>query len=170
MTDNLEFKDRLREARKQTGLTQQQFSEEVGVASGTYSRYERGALTPSVNVVAAIIKNLNRHLIDKISADWLLFGTGKEVPMNCHATVVSIGGSEVSVRISIEIDGVLYAARAKGFETGKAATRAVALLKDSLKKDFFDPELWRGEFRVKTGRLIGDTSSISSELTPGSKE
>ncbi|MEO5328101.1 MAG: helix-turn-helix domain-containing protein [Magnetococcus sp. THC-1_WYH] len=64
------FKIRLREARKKTGLNQTVFAERIGIARDTLSRYERGDLLPSVEVLAAIIKET------EISADWFLMGKG----------------------------------------------------------------------------------------------
>lgn len=44
--------------RKKLGLTQQQVSEMIGVNRNTYSSYETGAITPSLDVAMKIKKAL----------------------------------------------------------------------------------------------------------------
>jgi transcriptional regulator with XRE-family HTH domain len=48
------FHARLKEERKRLGLTQAQAAEQCGVKRETWSRYETGALTPGMEVLAAL--------------------------------------------------------------------------------------------------------------------
>lgn len=54
----MEFKDRLKEARKQMDMTQQQVAEQIGITKSTYCGYETGKREPDV----AKIKQLSRIL------------------------------------------------------------------------------------------------------------
>lgn len=59
--------------RKELGLTQQQVSEGIGVNRNTYSSYEIGAITPSLDVAIRIKKVLktkedNIFLITKVTS------------------------------------------------------------------------------------------------------
>lgn len=77
--DNDEFKSnfggRLKVARKEMGLNQTDFAEKIGVARDTLSRYERGELAPSIEVLSSIVSVLGPNM----KADWLLFGFPTEI-------------------------------------------------------------------------------------------
>lgn len=64
------FPGRLKEARKDTGFTQEETAKETGIPRSTLANYEAGRTEPD-------IENLCK-LIDfyQINADWIL-GTGK---------------------------------------------------------------------------------------------
>lgn len=51
--------DRLKEARQKAKLTQKQVAEKTGIATTTYSGYERGASDPDVNTLGKIMMALN---------------------------------------------------------------------------------------------------------------
>lgn len=51
--------DRLKEARRKANLTQKQVAEMTGIATTTYSGYERGASDPDVNTLGKIMVALN---------------------------------------------------------------------------------------------------------------
>lgn len=51
--------DRLREARKVANLTQKEVAEQIGIATTTYSGYERGQSDPDVNTLGRLMQVLN---------------------------------------------------------------------------------------------------------------
>jgi len=57
---------RIREARKQAGLTQEELAERIGVSRTAISRFELGEIEPSLRNLAAMAGELN------VSADRLL--------------------------------------------------------------------------------------------------
>lgn len=59
------FYDRLKQARKNAGMTQEDVAKLLGVAKSTYSGYETGKSEPSMNAIA----NMMRFFV--VSADWL---------------------------------------------------------------------------------------------------
>ena len=59
------FHDRLKQARKNAGMTQEGVAKLLGVAKSTYSGYETGKSEPSMNAIA----NMMRFFA--VSADWL---------------------------------------------------------------------------------------------------
>ena len=66
--------DRIREARKQQGLTQEQLAEKVDITLEYISQIERGLKTPSMQVFIKLVEVLD------VSADYLLrdsVSTGK---------------------------------------------------------------------------------------------
>jgi transcriptional regulator with XRE-family HTH domain len=65
------FKDRLKEAMKKTGYTQQKLATKIGVDQGTISHYVRGVSEPDINRVAEIGDALG------INLNWLLLGKGE---------------------------------------------------------------------------------------------
>lgn len=60
------YGERLKQARKACGLTQQQAAESVGVPQQTWQRYESGKFDLKMSTIYRICKALD------ISADWLL--------------------------------------------------------------------------------------------------
>ena len=61
----MSFKDRLKEARLSSGLTQEQLANEIGIAKSTLTGYEKGNREPDMAKIAKIIEILN------VSADFL---------------------------------------------------------------------------------------------------
>jgi len=66
-----DFAERLRTLREERQLSQHELAELVGVHFGQISRYERGAILPSVETVALLAQAL------RVSADALLFETAR---------------------------------------------------------------------------------------------
>lgn len=64
--DKLTMGDRIREARKKKGLTQEQLSEHLEVSVEFVSKIERGLSMPSMQVFIKLVETLN------VSADYLL--------------------------------------------------------------------------------------------------
>ena len=60
---------RLKEVRKKFGLSQSQFGSRIGLSFQHVSRYERGLITPSVEILIKLQACLH------VSIDWLLTGT-----------------------------------------------------------------------------------------------
>ena len=72
--DKLTMGDRIREARKKNGLTQEQLAERLDVSVEFVSKIERGLNMPSIPVFIKFVETLN------VSADYLLrdsVSTGK---------------------------------------------------------------------------------------------
>ena len=72
--DKLSMGDRIREARKKNGLTQEQLSERLEVSVEFVSKIERGLNMPSMQIFIKLVEILN------VSADYLLrdsVSTGK---------------------------------------------------------------------------------------------
>lgn len=60
------LKDRIREARKKTGLTQQEVAKALGIGKSTYTGYETGNSNPDMYKLAQIMQVLN------VDANYLL--------------------------------------------------------------------------------------------------
>nr|DAZ52093.1 MAG TPA: helix-turn-helix domain protein [Caudoviricetes sp.] len=67
----LEFKDRLKKARRAANLTQEKLAEKVKLKQNTIATYEMGRLTPSDQTISVICNELN------IREDWLRSGDGE---------------------------------------------------------------------------------------------
>lgn len=65
------FKEKIRTARIQAGYTQQQVSDETGIARNTISRLESGTRQPDLENLGILAD------FYEVSTDWLL-GTGKK--------------------------------------------------------------------------------------------
>ena len=61
-----EFYRRLREARKANSLTQEELAEKADISRGLVSRYESGAVIPTVDVLVSLANALD------VSTDYLL--------------------------------------------------------------------------------------------------
>ena len=61
-----DFGQRLKEIRKQNGLTQKQLAERIGSDERGIRRYEAGVIKPGLNVILSILDNID------VSADYLL--------------------------------------------------------------------------------------------------
>lgn len=67
------LKDRLREARKKAGLSQEQLASMIGVAKSTLSGYERDGREPTMNTLSKIMNALG------VDANYLLQDEMKEL-------------------------------------------------------------------------------------------
>ena len=65
MADLLVFGQRIKQLRKELGLSQRDFAEKIGVTASALSAYEKGAKNPSVNVAIDVASQFN------VSLDWL---------------------------------------------------------------------------------------------------
>lgn len=65
------MKDRIRQIMEFQRMTQQEFSDYIGLAPATLSSIFNGRTRPTLNVVEALKKK-----IPNINVDWLLFGSG----------------------------------------------------------------------------------------------
>lgn len=74
-----EIKDRLKELRKHLGLTQQDFSERIGIKQNTYSQYETGRNAPIDSVFTLICREFG------VSEAWLRRGDGEMFMENTQA-------------------------------------------------------------------------------------
>lgn len=71
------FKERLRMARKESGLSQAQLADAVKIAQNTVSSYEReGGVVPGVDIATALADELN------VSLDWLTGRTQSKETIN----------------------------------------------------------------------------------------
>ena len=66
------MKDRIRQIMESQHMTQQVFSDFIGVGAATLSSIFNGRTRPTLNIVEAIKKK-----IPNISTDWLMFGSGE---------------------------------------------------------------------------------------------
>lgn len=64
------MKDRIKEIRKDAGLTQEKFAQKLGLKRNTIATYETGKSEPMDNVIFSICREFN------INEDWLRHGTG----------------------------------------------------------------------------------------------
>ena len=62
--------ERMKELRKALGLTQQEFSERIGVKRNTVAQYEMGRNPPNDTVITLICREFN------VSEEWLRTGAG----------------------------------------------------------------------------------------------
>ena len=68
----MQLNERITQARKQAGLTQEQLGEALGVSRQAVSKWESGQANPDVGYIIRMCELFG------LSADWLL--TGKEEP------------------------------------------------------------------------------------------
>lgn len=65
------MKDRIKELRKNLGLTQQKFADRLGLKRQTIAAYEIGNIEPSESTLLLICKEF------KVNKNWLLTGQGE---------------------------------------------------------------------------------------------
>jgi len=65
----MDFKDRLKQARADKGLSQSKLADKIGVHVTNISRYERGENKPTTQVLSKLANALS------VSADYLMSGT-----------------------------------------------------------------------------------------------
>ncbi len=77
--------ERIKEIRKKAGLSQQKFSDKLGIARGNIAAYEVGKNAPSDAVISLICSKFN------VNKEWLLTGKGEmyDVPEDEVAAVVA---------------------------------------------------------------------------------
>ena len=72
------MKDRIRQLMESQHMTQQTFSDFIGISSASLSSIFNGRTKPTLNTVEAI-----RSKFTKISLDWLMFGKGPMFTDQC---------------------------------------------------------------------------------------
>lgn len=65
------MKSRIKQIRKEIGLTQVDFGEKIGVKGNTVTNYETGLRNPTDAVILSICREFN------VNEDWLRNGTGE---------------------------------------------------------------------------------------------
>ena len=80
------FKDRLRETRKKTGLSQRQFAKKIGLGSDLYNKYEQGVSRPSPENLVIIANALD------CTTDYLL--GRKDTPSSENEETPPLGDGE----------------------------------------------------------------------------
>ena len=65
------MKDRIKKIRKELDLTQQKFSDKLGVQRNTIAMYEMGRTVPSDAIILSICREFN------VNEDWLRTGQGE---------------------------------------------------------------------------------------------
>ena len=60
------FAERLKELRKEKGITQEQLAEETGLTQGALTRYENGLRSPAANAIITLAKYFG------VTTDYLL--------------------------------------------------------------------------------------------------
>jgi len=92
---NKDIGKRMREARKDAGLTQEQLATRLGCTPNHYCKIERGKSGPGRSLVALFCSLLNVNL------DWLLTGTG---PKELHVAPPPVKGVHPKDRNPDEVD------------------------------------------------------------------
>ncbi|MBM5088745.1 helix-turn-helix domain-containing protein [Vibrio parahaemolyticus] len=82
--DSPSFGLRLKSVRARLALNQSQMAAQIGVSKDTLSRYERGELTPSIDVLKRIVENYSS---DGVTADSLLLDDKPKIPSRSAGNV-----------------------------------------------------------------------------------
>ncbi|HHC7246843.1 TPA: helix-turn-helix domain-containing protein [Vibrio parahaemolyticus] len=82
--DSPNFGLRLKSVRARLALNQSQMAAQIGVSKDTLSRYERGELTPSIDVLKRIVENYSS---DGVTADSLLLDDKPKIPSRSAGNV-----------------------------------------------------------------------------------
>lgn len=61
--------NRIREIRKEKGITQNELADKIGVKRAVISKYENGVISPSLNQIQKIADVLNVETVDLLSTD-----------------------------------------------------------------------------------------------------
>lgn len=80
----MEFRDRIKKLRKELNLTQQEFSEALGVGRGVISMYESGNNKPSEAVLNLICRQYH------VNKDWLRTGEGEMFRQDKDSVIASL--------------------------------------------------------------------------------
>ncbi|MBE3895351.1 helix-turn-helix domain-containing protein [Vibrio parahaemolyticus] len=83
-SDAPNFGLRLKSVRARLALNQSQMAAQIGVSKDTLSRYERGELTPSIDVLKRIVENYSS---DGVTADSLLLDDKPKIPSRSAGNV-----------------------------------------------------------------------------------
>ncbi len=99
---NITMRDRLKEIRLDSGLSQSEFSKKLSVKQSYYSDLENGKREITTKVITSLSENFN------VSSEWLLFNIGnkyqntsaiemgdKEVSMSSHSNISKIQNSSM---------------------------------------------------------------------------
>lgn len=85
------MKSRIKQVRKDAGLTQVEYGKRLGVAGNTITNYENGMREPSNAIIAAICREFN------VNEEWLRTGKGSMyVEMNRAELAANIVGSALN--------------------------------------------------------------------------
>lgn len=75
--------ERIKQLRKELGLTQQQFATQIGTKRNTLAQYESNRITPSSAIVSLICREFN------VNEAWLREGTGDMFKSNDRHTDIA---------------------------------------------------------------------------------
>lgn len=75
--------ERIASLRKEMGLTQKQFGEQIGVQRGTVANYERGRNIPNETVLLMICREFG------VRREWLETGEGEKFEKNSRYDIIS---------------------------------------------------------------------------------
>lgn len=112
-TDLGSIADRLKEVRTESGLTQDEMAQSVGVKQQTWGGYERGKSKPSVDVLMSVSEGFD------VSVDWILTGVS-----SLDTSIQKPGRVERSDRKQVDVP--IYAARLGAGAAGAGEDRIVA--------------------------------------------
>ena len=91
------MKDRIKEARKALGLTQQAMADQLGLKQNTIATYELGRIVPSDRTISAICRIYN---VDEV---WLRTGVGEMFrPRSREDEIAAYVGNLLSGRVDNE--------------------------------------------------------------------
>ena len=133
------YHERIKEARKQKGLTQKQLAEAAGIAVGSMSAYEKGTQVPPVDAAYRIAAALG------VSLDWLFNEDMSQE--EARGTARSMG--DVARAFLVMVDaGILYQSKYEWIPW----TESVIEYRESVKSEYYGEESDLGEipgaFRV----------------------
>lgn len=96
----MKLNERIKELRKALGLTQQEFSDKIGVKRNTIAQYESGRNAPIDAVISLICREFN------VSEEWLRNGTGdmwvkvdEDQELQDILAQITLSGDELITRI-----------------------------------------------------------------------
>lgn len=98
----MQLNERIAQARKQAGLTQEQLGEALGVSRQAVSKWESGQANPDVNYIVEMCRLFG------VSSDWLLLGKegGGTEPVRCADCGVMLSeGAEFCHKCGARLDG-----------------------------------------------------------------
>lgn len=123
----MQLNERITQARKQAGLTQEQLGEALGVSRQAVSKWESGQANPDVTYIAKMCA------LFQVSSDWFLFGKepgGEDRPRCGECCAVIPAGAEYCPQCGVRLDGkggfCLYLLNHDDFSWGLA--QAIELL------------------------------------------
>lgn len=94
--------ERLKKARKKSGMTQKELAQKLNLTDATLNRYEKGHRKPDPKTLSKIAEILH------VSVDWLLGRTDHPEPLpNFEKFLKKMGGLQTSEMIPIPVLGVI---------------------------------------------------------------